>query len=112
MKESDLPVAAKRRLQEWKMKRMIDKGNCGGTREESDKKQSLRKNRGIRLLENRKEALEELSKEYQIDGAMEVTCNTQKLKRVTVVDLFRVARTAGQFGMFCACGLVLAMDIF
>lgn len=40
-------------------------------------------------------------------------CATHKnSKQTTSRDLFRVARTAGQFGIFCACWIVLAKDFF
>ena len=66
----------------------------------------------ITLLENRKETFAELRKEYQIDSSLKVICNTQKLQEMRAVDLFRVARTAGHFGVFCPCGIARAMDIF
>ena len=66
----------------------------------------------IQLLDNRKESLSELRKEYVIDGSLMVICNTQKLQEMRAVDLFRVARTAGHFGVFCSCGIARAIDIF
>ena len=64
------------------------------------------------MLENRKETLAELKNEYQIEGSLSVMCNTQKLQEMKVIDLFRVARTAGHFGLFCGCGIARAMEIF
>ena len=66
----------------------------------------------IKLLENRDKTLLELQKEYKIDGAADVICNTQELQKVNVRDIFNVARTAGHFGMFCPCGVLCAADIF
>ena len=63
-------------------------------------------------MENRVETLAELSDEYRIDGSLNVVCNTQKLQKMSAVDLFRVARTAGHFGFCCACGIVRAIEIF
>ena len=66
----------------------------------------------IKLLENRTETLAKLQKEYEIASDMDVICNTQKLDKVKARDLFRVARSAGHFGLFCSCGVVHAMEIF
>ena len=66
----------------------------------------------VEVLRNRGETLLELEQEYQIDGNVDVICNTQKLEKVNVRKEFKVARTAGHFGMFCSCGIVCAADIF
>ena len=68
--------------------------------------------RTVKLLENRKETLRVLKKEYTIDSTVSVLCNTQKLEQVTARDLFRLARTAGHFGIFSPCGICCAADIF
>ena len=66
----------------------------------------------IRLLEDWKETLSELKQEYQVDAAVDVICNTQKLEKVNVREVFKLARTAGHFGMFCSCGIVCAAEFF
>ena len=63
-------------------------------------------------MENRSETLDELRREYIVDGSLKVVCNTQKLQEMRAIDLFRVARTAGHFGVFCSCGIAKAIDIF
>ena len=93
--------------------RIRKKKDRGGTKEVAGGKRRLGKSgSGIRLLDSRNKTLAELRKGYRNVGAVEVMCNTQKLTKTTSRDLFRVARTAGQFGIFCACWIVLAMDIF
>ena len=51
----------------------------------------------INLLQNRRETLAELCKEYELDIGLHVMCNTEKLEKVPVRDIFKVARTAGHF---------------
>ena len=82
MRERDLPSAAKHMLHKWKMSRTREKDNIRDAIAGSSNDKNVGKGRGIRLLDNRKETLEELSKEFQIDGAVEVICNTQKLQQL------------------------------
>ena len=80
---------------------------------QGDKRNSRSKvSDSIQLLENRNETLRQLREEYKVDGSLEVVCNTEKLQEARLVDLFRVARTAGHFGLVCACGVVRALEIF
>ena len=114
MRIEDLPKSAKRKLEEQRSLRNE------GERERVETQKSRSNNKpfktkvgdSIKLLENREKTLQELQQEYKIDGAADVICNTQKLQKVNVRDVFNVARTAGHFGMFCSCGVLCAADIF
>ena len=113
MQIKDLPISAKKKLDKWcvlraeEENRKLDFEKAGST-----KAFKYKIGGAIKLLENRKETLSELYKEYEIAGSLDVVCNTEKLNKLTVREVFKVARTAGHFGMFCSCGVVSACDIF
>ena len=113
MKEDELPLSAKKQLESYRKSALIsEKWGRQSDHEDRGSELCCRRKGGIKLLENRRQTLAELQKEYEINSEMEVICNTEKLDKVKARDLFKVARSAGHFGLFCSCGVVRAMEIF
>ena len=66
----------------------------------------------IGLLENSRMSLSELANNYQVDPPSATKCNTKKLQESTAINMLKVSRTAGHFGLFSPCGIACAFDIF
>ena len=113
MRVEDLPPSAKRKLDIWLSKRKADEMKKRSWSEV----ENVRKFRGsvgksINLMENSGMSLIELAREYRIDPNSPVKCNTVKLQQSTAINMLKVSRTAGHFGLFSPCGIVCALDIF
>ena len=110
MKEEDLPESAKKQLKVWRVSGRKVRNLTSNVDDSINK--FKRGNVSLRLLENRLETLAELKNEYRICSTIDVKCNTQKLTDMKVLDMFKLARSAGHFGIFCPCGIVRAASIF
>ena len=113
MKIEDLPPLARKKLNIQITKREADE-NKKRSWSEAENPKKVRRSVGesIRLLENSKMSLRELAKEYQVISNSAVTCNTIKLQESTAINMLKVSRTAGHFGLFSPCGIACVLDIF
>jgi len=65
----------------------------------------------IRLLENTEMSVMEVAKDYHVNPNFSVKCNTIKMQESTAMNMPQVSRTAGHFGLFSPCGIIIIPSV-
>ena len=109
MRVCDLPPLARKKLSIWNRKQKADEVRKR-IHSEVDNQRRFRRtvSESIRLLEDSKKSLSEPAKQYSIDPCSAVKCNTIKLEESKAINMLKIARTAGHFGVFSPCGIASA----